>query len=236
MLSTLNTTPNFDHYMHSPGLSVVKDHNSVFQAMSPCWSELLGWKSPQEALGKNDYEIPCSASEHAPQFVNLDMKVLKSGKKMLLLDILPYVNGWRLILLERTAFHGSQFLYGHANDVTNTKLFRAYLFLQQQDAKLTGKTQKPISYILNDYYSPLNLTEKQENCLFLLVRGKTVKEIAKILNISPRTVEGHLEAIKIKMNCKYKSEIIEHAIDCGFLYYIPKDFQEAKYNKIITEL
>jgi len=226
MVSAGNMRKNFEHITHSPGLVLVKDRDSVYQSMTLGWAQLLGWKSSADAAGRNDYEIPCNAREHAPEFISTDISALERGKKMLILDVIPYITGWRLMLVERIPFQESQYLYVHAMDVTDTKLFRAYLFLQQQDAILMGKAQKPISYTLNDEYSPLNLTGKQENCLFLLIRGKTTKEIAKALAISPRTVEGHLEAIKIKLKCKYKSEIIERAIDCGFLYYIPKDIQE----------
>lgn len=71
----------------------------------------------------------------------------------------------------------------------------------------------------------MKLTDRQESCLYLLVRGKTVKEIAKDIHLSPRTVEDHLTKIKEKMNCKKKSELIEKAINLGFLYYIPQILQ-----------
>ncbi len=35
-----------------------------------------------------------------------------------------------------------------------------------------------------------------------LLNGMTLKQIAKKLNLSPRTVEHHLEYIKIKLECK----------------------------------
>ena len=43
---------------------------------------------------------------------------------------------------------------------------------------------------------PLSLTVTQQECVFLLVRGKAIKEIAYILGLSNRTVEYYIEAIK----------------------------------------
>lgn len=54
------------------------------------------------------------------------------------------------------------------------------------------------------------LSEREKECLLLASGGKTTKEIAKILNISPYTVETHSKNIKEKMNC---SSMIEAAME-----------------------
>lgn len=77
------------------------------------------------------------------------------------------------------------------------------------------------NYIIDSDHSPLSLTNKQELCLFFLIQGKTMKEIVPLLNISIKTVEDHLDLIKIKLKCYSKSQLIEKALDSGLLYYIP---------------
>ena len=59
----------------------------------------------------------------------------------------------------------------------------------------------------------VQLSKRQCEVLFYLVRGKTAKSIGKKLNISQRTVEQHLENIKIKMNVYSKAALIEKMID-----------------------
>src|SRR5207253_1891119 len=61
------------------------------------------------------------------------------------------------------------------------------------------------------------LSKQQEKCLYYLVRGMTMKQIAKILELSPKTVEHYLDAVKIKLNCRTRSELVEHAINVGIL-------------------
>lgn len=61
------------------------------------------------------------------------------------------------------------------------------------------------------------LTKRQCECLYLLVRGKTMKQIANELNISSKTVEHYLDAIKIKLNCYSRSELIEKALQLQFI-------------------
>lgn len=52
------------------------------------------------------------------------------------------------------------------------------------------------------------LSHRQLQCAELLVRGKSCKEIAESLSLSPRTVEAYLVNIRIKMSCKNKAELI----------------------------
>lgn len=60
---------------------------------------------------------------------------------------------------------------------------------------------KPKSLILNiDNHSKLSLREIE--CLHLMNNGKTMQEIALVLNISLRTVKAHFEHCKTKLNCK----------------------------------
>ena len=56
------------------------------------------------------------------------------------------------------------------------------------------------------------LTTKQIKCLYYLVKGMTIKQIGQQLNLSPRTVEDHLNAAKNKLNCHSRSELITTAL------------------------
>ena len=87
---------------------------------------------------------------------------------------------------------------------------------------LLGYKEVPKQYILTPEASPLPLTHRQQECLALLIRGKTYKEIAYMLGISNRVVEDHIHAIKYKLGCYSKSQLIEKAIDSGFLFHVPE--------------
>jgi DNA-binding CsgD family transcriptional regulator len=56
------------------------------------------------------------------------------------------------------------------------------------------------------------LTARQLDCLYYLVQGKTAKQIANLLQLSYRTVEHHISAIKTKYRCGSRSELIEKAL------------------------
>ena len=51
-------------------------------------------------------------------------------------------------------------------------------------------------------------SEREMECITLLVEGKSIKSIAEKLGISNRTVEAHINNIKIKAKVSYKNELI----------------------------
>jgi DNA-binding NarL/FixJ family response regulator len=60
------------------------------------------------------------------------------------------------------------------------------------------------------------LTQRQREILQLLVEGNSAKEIANLLNISPRTVEFHKYNMMSKLNLKSLSALIQYGIKHGF--------------------
>jgi shikimate kinase len=55
---------------------------------------------------------------------------------------------------------------------------------------------------------PINLTTQQTFCLKLLADGKTSKEIAREMNISYRTVEGHIAKMSELLGCSSSKELV----------------------------
>jgi DNA-binding CsgD family transcriptional regulator len=52
-------------------------------------------------------------------------------------------------------------------------------------------------------------SKREHECLASLAKGKTVKEIANNLNLSPRTIEFYVGNAKKKVGCNYKNQFIE---------------------------
>lgn len=56
------------------------------------------------------------------------------------------------------------------------------------------------------------LTKRQLDCLFYLVKGMTAKQIAKKLDLSHRTIEHYIDAIKIKLKCENRRDLISKGL------------------------
>jgi DNA-binding CsgD family transcriptional regulator len=65
------------------------------------------------------------------------------------------------------------------------------------------------SYILKADGKDIVLTKREAECLYLFSKKHTMKEIAAILKLSPRTVESYINNIRDKAMCSTKAELTE---------------------------
>ncbi len=56
------------------------------------------------------------------------------------------------------------------------------------------------------------LTERQQEVLALLVKGNTMREVAAILKITPRTVAFHKYRIMERLGVSSNAELIRYAV------------------------
>jgi DNA-binding NarL/FixJ family response regulator len=78
--------------------------------------------------------------------------------------------------------------------------------------------------MLNTVFSPdaedstfRKLSPREREVLQLLAEGKSMKEVAAILEISPRTVEFHKYKIMEALGVKTNAELVQHAIKQGLI-------------------
>lgn len=83
------------------------------------------------------------------------------------------------------------------------------------------------SFITNNYTQELPLTSRESECLFYILRGKSAKAIAQLLNLSPKTIEFYTDQLKDKFNCLSKSQLVERAIELGFLDLLPVSLMKS---------
>jgi two-component system response regulator NreC len=61
------------------------------------------------------------------------------------------------------------------------------------------------------------LTDREREMLKLLVEGYTTKEIANMLVVSPKTVEGHKTNLMDKLDIHNKTDLVKYAIRKGII-------------------
>ncbi|MGY6661033.1 MAG: helix-turn-helix domain-containing protein [Glycocaulis sp.] len=62
-----------------------------------------------------------------------------------------------------------------------------------------------------------HLTRREMECLAQAANGLSAKEIAIRLDIAPRTVERHLDQVRIKLNARNRVHMVSQAIRAGVL-------------------
>lgn len=218
---------NFDSFIDNmPGYLWIKDVQSRYLACNQRLLNIFCLKSKKEIIEHADVDLPWAI--YADIYVEGDKQALSGETKTFLQPVLLKDNTQLIITTRKTPIfdHVNKVIgvQGVVNLITTPKKTFSISQLSGFDSSLINFPQSSIQYTLTDNFDSFNLSKREAMCLFYMIRGKTAKQIGDILCISKRTVEVHLENIKIKFGCKSKSEVIGKAIEAGFIQLIPHDY------------
>lgn len=73
---------------------------------------------------------------------------------------------------------------------------------------------------LTGEFSGIYLTPRERDCLCALASGRTVKTVARELNLSHRTVEFYLKNLKAKFGCANKGELLALVAEADLITYL----------------
>ena len=80
-----------------------------------------------------------------------------------------------------------------------------------QQRKVPSKAQVGTTkyYLLGQPYPDVQLTQRELDCALVLLRDHTIVETAKIMQLSPRTVEFYIRNMRYKLRADSKQELVE---------------------------
>lgn len=93
------------------------------------------------------------------------------------------------------------------NDQEN--LYRSHEFIQSQQESQRNNVLLPKCYVIMHSGENHIISVREYQCLELISHGKKTKHIANIFNISPRTVDNHIQNLKRKLNIHSNTKAIE---------------------------
>jgi DNA-binding CsgD family transcriptional regulator len=100
--------------------------------------------------------------------------------------------------------------YFHENSssmINQAKKENVFLPFNEQKPIITLRSEE-LEEKFSDKKIKYKFSRRQLECISLLVKGFTAKEIADQLHLSFRTVESYIELMKKKLNCKNKTELV----------------------------
>lgn len=233
---SLNFYTNIFRQLH--GLIVVMDKNSRFLLSNDYTAKVFGYINEESMLGTDVYDLNCPAVVCAPDFYYQNQTVAQTGSELTVLDIHTFAYGEpKILLTKKTPYRENSEITGviyHAMEIHSSALSQICAALIKSDKKYHSNSRNiERSYTIGPKTNKKQLTERELDCVFYLMRGNTRKQIAQLLNISHRTVESHLEQIRIKLKCSYRSGIIDYCLAEGLLNYIPRSFFVKNVSNII---
>jgi LuxR family transcriptional regulator of spore coat protein len=76
-------------------------------------------------------------------------------------------------------------------------------------SNVTAPTSEPMLVVL--------LTAREQQVLRLLARGHSAKEVANDLAITARTVESHIDRLRLKTRTRNRTHMVAQAVQQGLL-------------------
>lgn len=102
-------------------------------------------------------------------------------------------------------------LNGYLNNVPPGIVQPSYPIQQQLKLINNNQVMHLEGRLLSTHFhsnKPVKFTHREMDCANLLLKGYRIKEMAAIMHVSPRTIETHINNLKIKLSCRDKIELI----------------------------
>ena len=193
---------DIDSILDSTTASVYwKDKQGIYMGMNQSMLMASLFETESDMIGKHDIDMPWA--EQAETLLNNDQEVIKSETAKVIIEAARSFQDQKICLF-----------LAHKIPLKNnlgkiTGIFGISYQIEGDPSVL--------SLLKNPYFDLLEpndnvLTERQTECLILLIKGMSHKQIANHLKLSARTVEHYLETIKNKLGCISRSELISKAL------------------------
>jgi DNA-binding CsgD family transcriptional regulator len=185
-----------------------KDENLRFFNCNENFARILNLDSPRQIKGKKDIDMPWET--HAGYFNYIDSLVVCSQYS--------YVN-----VIENL------YAFGQSRDIIVTKYqnpenplycdgiaIDINVHHSCQESQYIGSNRRYFS--LGKKFNNAYLTKREIDVIKHILLGYSAKKTALRLSLSYRTIESYIEAIKTKLKCSSKGEIIELLVSTGLIY------------------
>lgn len=208
---------NLDHHLNASLADVYcKDKMGYYLEVNQRFLEISELSSLSDVMGKTDLDLIWR--DDAVNMMRNDLEVISSGKSKIVIEQakvagnkLDFFLNFKSPLLSNDNKILGVFGISYSINTNNQLLTCLHELSQYCDDAQLRKKLKEQTILLKA--TQLGLTQQQANCLLQLIKGKSIKQIANTISLSPRTVEHYLETVKIKLNCYSRSELIEFFID-----------------------
>jgi DNA-binding CsgD family transcriptional regulator len=221
-----------------PGLVFYKNIDLIYLAATNYAARLCGFADNNQFSGHNDFELRCAAAESAQEFRDEDTKVIQTAKEISCLQIHQFADGKiHIFLLRKAPVKNTEGIVigvcSIGNEVAEPGVGQA-IFNLLELGKPAYKNIYNLTFEVNSNEIFNQLSAREAELTFYLIRGFTTKDISAFMDLSPRTVESYLETIKNKFNCNSKNELLLFCMHNGFSYIIPQSILRRCVNKSIS--
>jgi len=209
-----------------PGVCACKGAGSVFLHGNAEFKQSMGLGEDISLAGLRHTDLPAAFASYDTSYLAQDRLVIDKGATLRSINVYHAGTAVKAYLVVKKPFFdcetGVRGVLLHGTDITNVD--NTVLRLRSACGMPDLTSSQPIpggSFIIKGQEKRVDLTPRETEVLFFLLRGGVARRIASLLSISVRTVEHHIDALKDKFLVSSKSELIEKAIAMGYFYITP---------------
>ena len=172
------------------------------------------------AEAENGFEALAEVKTHKPDVLTLDIAMPLAGGAEVVTDIRRWSPDTRIIILTGINAPG---LICTLLDNGVDGMFSKGASLDELYAKLPlilrgGRyIAQTFMDTMETHRSSQSLTDRERQTLNMIIAGKTNKEIARIMSVSPKTVDKHRSSLMQKLGVHSVAELLAHALREGLI-------------------
>lgn len=189
-------------------------------------AKLHGYRNAEHMIGTSLFDIKCSLIKSAPDFYQQFKKAMNQERRVSMLDLHTYADGQTHITrTDKTPLYDT-------NDQVCGAFAQVCIITGDIEARLYNKCFSNANNLLDSKH-PVNitmemithyddLTVRESECMYYIMRGESSRMISERLSLSARTIEEYTNALKIKLNCTNKSDLLHYGLAYGLNKQIPQ--------------
>jgi len=214
--SILNAEPTVEDILKTDFHSYFLNIEGAVQNMNEAGASAFGIDSIKSFLGKEILKL--IPHDYAAQIKKNDRQVMTTNKTLIFEEEFMFKENIFNALTIKFPWYGEDNkiigLFGCTIEIGKQPLVNALTKVMQMGLLIPATHLfAPKKYWSGQKINNVHLSKRQAEILRFVVRGKSLKEISQLLNLSKRTVEHYFEDIKNKMLVFSKAELIEKVID-----------------------
>jgi DNA-binding NarL/FixJ family response regulator len=172
------------------------------------------------AEAQNGFEALAEVKKHKPDILTLDIAMPLAGGAEVVTDIKRWSPDTRIIIL--TGINAPGLICTLLDNGVNG-MFSKGSALEELYEKLPlilrgGRyIAEQFMQVMASHQNSQTLTDRERQTLNMIIAGKTNKEIARLMSISPKTVDKHRTSLMQKLEVHSVTELLAYALREGLI-------------------
>jgi DNA-binding CsgD family transcriptional regulator len=207
-----------------PGFVGWKDTSLHHLGCNQNLAAMLRLKHPSQIIGLKDKDLIDHTEESESFHYKNDLLALQGNTVSgIHKSSHPYENSL-YYFVKKPLFDGANHICGIIYHCTEFKTPEpSSVNLEATSTPFVWKPLPPASHNPSlPIQNKFKLSNRELECLYYILRGKSAKQIAETMSLSKRTIESYVENIKNKCGSHTKADLLVLAISNGYMNYIPK--------------